>query len=117
MNEYQEILERILKNIKRYGKLNYDFSVIQKLIKKAMPTLPSYEGDGYSDGNIVFDTWICPTTVGETVMISGFVGCDNCYWDSEDGLMVTVLRLQENDYAAYAKGDFYRDGYKGWRKK
>ena len=56
------------------------------------------------------------TTVGDTVMISGFVGCNNCYWDDKDGLMATVLRLWETDYEAYAKGDFYRDGYKGWRK-
>ena len=60
MNKYQEILERILKNTKCYGKLDYDFGFIQKLIRKATPTIPSYEGDGYSDGEIVFDTWICP---------------------------------------------------------
>lgn len=33
-----------------------------------------------------------------------------------------IIKLDEKDdmntdYAAYAKGDFYRDGYKGWRKK
>ena len=58
-----------------------------------------------------------PTTVGDTVMISGFVGCNNCYWDKADGLLATVLRIRETDYAAYAKGDFYREGYKGWKKK
>ena len=58
-----------------------------------------------------------PTTVGDTVMISGFVGCDNCYWDEADGLLATVLKIRETDYAAYAKGDFYREGYKGWKKK
>ena len=34
---------------------------------------------------------LCPycgkeTTVGETIMISGFVGCPACYWDEKDGL-------------------------------
>ena len=52
------------------------------------------------------------TTVGQTVMISGFVGCDNCYW-GENGLMKTVLHLRENNYAEYVSGGFYRKGYHG----
>ena len=24
------------------------------------PKKPYYEGDGYSDGELVYDTWICP---------------------------------------------------------
>lgn len=52
------------------------------------------------------------TTVGQTVMIGGFVGCDNCYW-GEDGLMKTVLDLRENNYEEYASGEFYRKGYHG----
>lgn len=26
----------------------------------AIPKTPNYEGDGYSDGVLVYDTWICP---------------------------------------------------------
>ena len=52
------------------------------------------------------------TTVGQTVMISGFVGCDNCYW-GENVLMKTVLHLRENNYAEYVSGGFYRKGYHG----
>lgn len=75
--------------------------------------------DEKNDMNTVIRCPYCgkPTTVGDTAMINGFVGCDNCYWDSEDGLMATVSRLWEKDYAACLKGDFYRDGYKGWKKK
>ena len=51
------------------------------------------------------------TTVGQTLMISGFVGCPNCYW-GEDGLMATVMNLRENNYDEYTKGDFYRNGYR-----
>lgn len=29
-------------------------------LEKQMPQLPTYEGDGYSDGTLVYDTWICP---------------------------------------------------------
>lgn len=53
------------------------------------------------------------TTVGETIMISGFVGCPNCYWDKEHGLLDTVMNLKEHAYQEYASGDFYRRGYKG----
>ena len=52
------------------------------------------------------------TTVGQTVMISGFVGCDKCYW-GENGLMKTVLNIRENDHDQYASGEFYRKGYHG----
>ena len=52
------------------------------------------------------------TTVGQTLMICGFVGCNNCYW-GENGLMKTVLNLRENDYAQYVSGGFYRKGYCG----
>ena len=27
---------------------------------KQMPKRPDYEGDGYADGELVYDTWICP---------------------------------------------------------
>lgn len=29
-------------------------------LEKQIPKKPIYEGDGYSDGHLVYDTWICP---------------------------------------------------------
>ena len=29
-------------------------------LKKQAPKIPNLTGDGYSDGEIVYDTWICP---------------------------------------------------------
>lgn len=29
-------------------------------VKKQTAKKPDYEGDGYSDGQLVYDTWICP---------------------------------------------------------
>ena len=29
-------------------------------IEKQIPKTPNYEGDGYWDGELVYDTWICP---------------------------------------------------------
>ncbi len=28
-------------------------------VEKQMPKKPDYEGDGYADGELVYDTWIC----------------------------------------------------------
>ncbi|QUN13564.1 hypothetical protein KEC48_03295 [Clostridium sp. C1] len=49
---------------------------------------------------------------GETIMISGFVGCSHCYW-GENGLMETVMKMKEENYDEYVKGDFYKRGYRG----
>lgn len=29
-------------------------------LEKQIPKNPSFEGDGYFDGKLVYDTWICP---------------------------------------------------------
>lgn len=29
-------------------------------LKKQVPMKPTFTGDGYADGNIVYDTWTCP---------------------------------------------------------
>ena len=29
-------------------------------VEKQIAKKPDYEGDGYSDGQLVYDTWICP---------------------------------------------------------
>ena len=30
-------------------------------LEKQIPEMPDYEGDGYADGFLVYDTWICPS--------------------------------------------------------
>ena len=37
-----------------------------RALEKQIPKIPNYEGDGYSNGELVLDTWICPN-------------CDNHY--------------------------------------
>ena len=32
----------------------------RKATEKQKPKRPDYEGDGYADGQLVYDTWICP---------------------------------------------------------
>lgn len=32
----------------------------RKAVERQKPKVPDYEGDGYADGYMVYDTWICP---------------------------------------------------------
>lgn len=32
----------------------------REAVEKQKPKIPDYEGDGYADGYMVYDTWICP---------------------------------------------------------
>lgn len=33
----------------------------REAMEKQKPKAPDYEGDGYADGHMVYDTWICPS--------------------------------------------------------
>ena len=33
----------------------------RKVVEKQTAKKPDYEGDGFSDGQLVYDTWICPS--------------------------------------------------------
>ncbi len=44
------------KTINYWSALKLAVSALEKQIAKT----PDYEGDGYSDGQLVYDTWICP---------------------------------------------------------
>ncbi len=56
------------------------------------------------------------TKVGLTYMISGFVGCENCYFE-EGGLFDTTMYLKTFDYLSYVDGGFYKEGYLANKKK
>ena len=57
LSEYQKMEYR---NTHRPKDINIlDYTVIAAL-EKQMPKKPDYEGDGYADGELVYDTWICP---------------------------------------------------------
>ena len=34
--------------------------IVIEALEKQIPKTPNYEGDGYWDGELVYDTWICP---------------------------------------------------------
>lgn len=56
------------------------------------------------------------TKVGLTYMISGFVGCKNCYFE-EGGLFDTTRYFQKFSYPSYTDGNFYKAGYLANKKK
>ena len=38
----------------------FTFNSLLEAVEKQTAKKPDYEGDGYSDGQLVYDTWICP---------------------------------------------------------
>lgn len=43
-----------------YGKDKCAFGMAITALEKQIPKKPDLEGDGYADGHLVYDTWICP---------------------------------------------------------
>lgn len=71
--------------------------------------------DNEDDMEVIVECPYCHSHVkyGETLMISGFIGCPHCYF-KEHGLLNTVMTLRNSNYEKYKKGDFYKKGYREW---
>lgn len=52
-------LEELKEKIQRYRKIG-TVEECREAVEKQRAKKPSYEGDGYADGVMVYDTWICP---------------------------------------------------------
>lgn len=50
---------KALEEAHEYRKLG-NVEEVRKAVEKMKPKKPDLEGDGYADGEIVLDTWICP---------------------------------------------------------
>lgn len=50
---------KALEEVREYRKLG-TLAQVKEATEKNKPKKPDYEGDGYSDGEIAYDTWICP---------------------------------------------------------
>jgi hypothetical protein len=85
-------------------------------MKKVLISLSQPPVEIVKDADDPMDVLIkCPycgtlTTVGNTLMISGFVGCDRCYF-VPGGLLETTLFVREHEYENYREGRFYKDGF------
>lgn len=51
---------KVLKELKEYRKIG-TLGECKTAREKWIAKTPDYEGDGYSDGELVYDTWICPS--------------------------------------------------------
>lgn len=58
-------------------------------LEKQIPKKPDLEGDGYADGQLVYDTWICPNCEKRyEVDYEKYDHCPNCgqsiLWESKE---------------------------------
>ena len=53
-------LAECLNKLSEYENAGLDPEQVMKLEERDTAKVPEYEGDGYSGGEIVYDTWICP---------------------------------------------------------
>lgn len=55
------------------------FIECKKALEKQIPKKPNLEGDGYADGQLVYDTWICPCCEKHyEVYYDDYDFCPNC---------------------------------------
>lgn len=48
-------------------------------LEKQIPKKPNIEGDGYADGHLVYDTWICPNCEKDyEIDYDDYDYCPNC---------------------------------------
>ncbi len=54
-----DMAAQALKKVQEYGEIG-TVEECREAVEKQKPKVPDYEGDGYADGYMVYDTWICP---------------------------------------------------------
>lgn len=61
-NEIQgyEMAIKALEEVQKYRKIG-TVEECREAVEKQKAKKPDYEGDGFSDGQLVYDTWICPS--------------------------------------------------------
>lgn len=73
------------------GLVMYYLANIVKALEKQIAKKPNIEGDGYADGQLVYDTWICPNCEKHyEIDYDDYDYCPNCGqkilwdWGNED---------------------------------
>ena len=56
----EEVGEDVYSDISKIDELLQLNKIVSKALERQIPEIPDYEGDGYADGFLVYDTWICP---------------------------------------------------------
>ena len=55
----RQSLDNVVKRCNEYEQIG-TVEECREAVEKQKPKVPDYEGDGYADGYMVYDTWICP---------------------------------------------------------
>ncbi len=50
---------KFCRNAEHENEVNEAIEVLQELVDKVTPTKPLIEADGFYDGELVYDTWVC----------------------------------------------------------
>lgn len=58
-SELIETAVKALEEVQEYRKLG-TVEECREAVRKTKPEKPDLEGDGYADGEMVYDTWYCP---------------------------------------------------------
>lgn len=73
-----EMAIKALKEIQQYRAIG-TIAGLQALKEKSVAKKPNYEGDGYYNGELVLDTWICPNCEKSyEVDYDDYEYCPNC---------------------------------------
>lgn len=74
----EEAIKDIKENIQpSVGGKSLDMAIAA--LEKQIPKKPTYEGDGYWNGQLVYDTWVCPNCgKGYEVDYDNYDHCPNC---------------------------------------
>lgn len=60
MREFTKSCKKALEEVQQYRQIG-TVEECRKAVEKQTAKKPDYEGDGFSDGQLVYDTWICPS--------------------------------------------------------
>ncbi len=76
-SEAQKILRLALK-LKQYEDIG-TVEEVEQAMKKQIQKKPDVEGDGFADGTMVYDTWICPNCEKHyEIDYDNYDYCPNC---------------------------------------
>lgn len=78
-NMTAEVLENYMQFEDECVKKGFTFKSVIEAREKQIAKKPTYEGDGYADGQLVYDTWICPCCGKRyEVDYDNYTYCPNC---------------------------------------
>ena len=79
MNKYQEAYDFIVTATNGGNGLIKELNTLKELVDKAAPYKPEYEGDGYYDGELIYDIWVCPNCGNRyEIEYEEYDYCPNC---------------------------------------